>query len=400
MGIKKENVPGMKINLLFIILTASLGFTTVKAQITTRQQVAIFVPLYLDSAFDISSSYRYGKNFPKQSINGLEFFEGAQFAMDSIHLEGIDAEYHVFDTRNASNPISRIVSSNLFDSINLIIGSVSGNEYLLLADLAKRKKIPFISATYPNDGGIKSNPQVVMVNPKINTHLQATYNHLLKNYAGNKLIYLRRNNFADDRVFDVFKSLDSSASGGLLKFKPVNLPEAFSINDIQPLLDSMRQNVIICGSLDENFGRDLALATSNLGKPYQVTLIGMPTWESIKELSKPELKAIPIIYSSSFYNPGTEKWTIDFETAYRKQSFSKPSDMAYRGFEITYYFMHLLQKYGTTLNQNLTDKSIKLITDYDFRPIRWTRDATTPDYYENKRVYLLKHLNGMTTPLY
>jgi ABC-type branched-subunit amino acid transport system substrate-binding protein len=390
----------MKKSILFFLVVALIGSMNVKAQsVSERKQVAIFLPLFLDSAFDGTGNYRYGKSFPKQSINGLEFFEGAQLAMDSLHREGLDAEYHVYDIRNPETSITRIGNSPVMDSIRLIIGSVSGNDYLQLAELARRKQIPFISATYPNDGGIKGNPQVVIVNAKINTHIQTIYNHVLRSYAGNKIVYVRRNNPADDRIWDVFRSLDSSKSGGVIKFQPIILPEGFNTAALQAKMDSLRQNVILCGSLDENFGRDLANAAAGLPKSYQTTLVGMPTWESIKELGKPELRTIPIIHTTSFYNPGTDKWTQDFDAAYRRQSYSKPSDIAFKGFEITFYFVHLMYKYDNQLTNNLSDKSFKLMTDYDFRAIHWTRDTAIPDSYENKRVYLLRRLNGAVTPL-
>lgn len=390
----------MKKLLVCVALFTSAFALAARAQTGIRQHhVAVFVPLYLDSAFDESSNYRYGKTFPRQSINGLEFFEGAQFAMDSLKMEGITPVYHIYDTRSSTGNINRVGNAPAFDSIDLIIGAVSGNEYLQLAELARKKHVPFISATYPNDGGVKGNPQVVIVNAKINTHLQNIYNHVLRNYAGNKIIYLRRANSADDRVWEVFRSLDSSRTGGVIKLQPQTLPELFSTADLEARMDSLRQNVIICGSLDENFGRDIANACASLNKAYQTTLVGMPTWESIKELNRPELKLMPIVYSTSFYNPGTDKWTTDFDANYRKQSFSKPSDIAFKGFEIMYTFVHLLYKHDTLLTQHLTDKSFKLLSDYDFRAIRWTQGSPEPDYYENKRVYVLRRLNGAITLL-
>src|SRR5918911_1150193 len=51
-------------------------------------KIAIFAPLYLDSAFDASHEYRYGKNvFPKFINSGLEFYEGVQLALDSLAKE-------------------------------------------------------------------------------------------------------------------------------------------------------------------------------------------------------------------------------------------------------------------------------------------------------------------------
>src|SRR5687768_16474610 len=68
--------------------------------VKTRYKVAIFAPLYLDSAFDRSNEYKYAKNiFPKFIIPGLEFYEGAQLALDSLNLEGSELEVFIYDTR-------------------------------------------------------------------------------------------------------------------------------------------------------------------------------------------------------------------------------------------------------------------------------------------------------------
>lgn len=385
---------------LFTLLALIISIGT-KAQTDKplNYKVGLFVPLYLDSAFDELQQYRYGKGFPRQSIPGLEFYEGAEFALDSLNRENINLEMHVFDIRSAGGNISNVITSPLMDSLNLIIGQVSGNEYLQLAAIAKEKNIPFISATYPNDGGVKSNPQVVMVNAKINTHIQSIYNYVLRNWGTGNIVWFRRKNAADDRIEDVFKQLNQSPGGGVMKYKQVVLPDNFTLADISSKLDSNRQNIIIAGSLDESFAKILVNNCVGLSKSYKTQIVGMPTWEGIKDFTRSEYRPLSIVYSTTFYNAATTGWNTIFEESYRKKTFSKPSDMAFKGFEITYYFVHLLLKYDTALISNLNDKSLKLITDYDFKPIRWSKSGEIPDYYENKRIYILRRLNGQVSLL-
>src|ERR1700755_1075600 len=92
--------------LLFFALSASAQVDTVHRGIDTtqhdtlRRSVAIFAPLYLDSAFDASGSYRYDKNFPKFINPGLEFYEGVQMALDTLRTEHVSLEVHIYDTRS------------------------------------------------------------------------------------------------------------------------------------------------------------------------------------------------------------------------------------------------------------------------------------------------------------
>ncbi len=365
----------------------------------TQHQIGFFIPLYLDSAFDATETYRYGKTFPRQSISGLEFYLGAAFALDSISKEGKSLRVHVFDTRSASGNISAVAAKPVMDSLDLIIGSVSGSDYLQLAAIAQQKNIPFVSATYPNDGGIKNNPFVIVASSKLNTHLQAIYNYVLRNLGTSRIIYARRKNTNDDRIAEVFNSLNQANKGSVLKMQTIYLNDAVTPADLATKLDSARENVIIAGSVDENFGHNLAVAALANAKTFPITVVGMPTWEGIKDLQKTEFKILPIIYSNSFFNSG-EPWSNSFAEAYKRKSYSKPSDIAYKGFELTWYFSCLLQKYDTNLMQHLDENGCNLMSDYDFRPVQWNKMSTGPDYFENKRVYMIKRLNGVATRVY
>jgi hypothetical protein len=178
----------------------------------------------------------------------------------------------------------------------------------------------------------------------------------------------------------------------------VILPDAMTPQDLAVKLDSSRENVIIAGSVDENFGRNLAVAALGNSKQFAITMVGMPTWEGIKDLQKNEFKTLPIIYSNSFFNNG-ETWSRSFEEAYKRKTFSTPTDLAYKGFELTWYFSGLLNKYDTSFMQHLNENSLNILTDYDFKPIQWSKTSSRPDYYENKRVYIIKRLNGVATRL-
>ena len=65
----------------FIVLMVLIFTATAHSQrdsASARLHVAVFSPLYLDSAFDAIDSYRYGKTFPRFFNAGLEFYEGVQ----------------------------------------------------------------------------------------------------------------------------------------------------------------------------------------------------------------------------------------------------------------------------------------------------------------------------------
>ena len=90
-----------------------------------RHQLAIFTPLYLDSAFDATSgNYRYDKNFPKFINPGLEFYEGVQLALDSLQKENAPLDVQIYDTRQTRQTLAQILESPAFQGTELIIGHV------------------------------------------------------------------------------------------------------------------------------------------------------------------------------------------------------------------------------------------------------------------------------------
>ena len=98
--------------LIFFILGAPLLIVAQRDSVRAVRQIALFVPLYLDSAFDESGSYRFDNSFPKFLNPGIEFFEGAQLAMDSLKKDGVNLELTVYDTRSNQKPLARLLKGD------------------------------------------------------------------------------------------------------------------------------------------------------------------------------------------------------------------------------------------------------------------------------------------------
>jgi len=168
-----------------LVLITTFFFS--KAQDTAavpKHRIAIFTPLYLDSAFDGYNEYRYAKNvFPKFINPGLEFYEGAQLALDSLAKEGVPLEVFVYDTRSAKESLPEQLNRSELDSVELIITHCSAGEAKLLADAGLKRNIPVINANLPNDGGVTGNPFFVVLNPTLKTQCEGIYRYIQKYYA-------------------------------------------------------------------------------------------------------------------------------------------------------------------------------------------------------------------------
>jgi hypothetical protein len=367
--------------------------TLAAAADTLRNGVAIFMPLYLDSAFDATGNYRYDKNFPKFINPGLEFYEGAQMALDTLAKEQVKLNVQVYDTRNAKLSLQQQLDDTALQRVGLIIGQVSNTaELQLLAAAAAKKNIPFINVNYPNDGGITNNPSLVILNSTLRTHCEGIYRYLQRNYPTKSLVFFRKNGVQEDRLKGYFLDIEKKTASVPLRIKYVTLDENFDSAALAINLDNSQQTVCIAGSLDEAFGVRLCALLASM-KSYRTTVIGMPTWDNL-DLSKPEFSGEEIAYSTPFYiNPADTLVKIITQN-FKTRFYSRPSDMVFRGYESVYRFSRLLLLHGKDLSGSIGEKKFRVFNDFDITPIFLNRQTMTLDYFENKKVYFVKKLDG------
>lgn len=387
-----------------LILVCLFVFAKTYAQDSTSQtryKIAIFAPLYLDSAFDASQEYRYTKNtFPKFINPGLEFYEGAQLALDSLAKENVALEVFIYDTRSTKETLDQqLVRATTTNNVNLIIAHCSGNEVRTFAEAGLRQKIPVINATIPHDANVSANPYFIILNPTLKTQVEGIYKFVQKYYSNNPLIVFRKKGSTEDQIRQMIESYSKSTIGAPLRLKYVDLPDSFNVNHLKTQLDSNRHFVCIAGSLDLNFGRRLAFQLASISKSYQLTLLGMPTWDGIKEFSNPEFKGLEIVYSNPFYNPKTDKVSQNINTYFSAIMYSRPSDMVFRGYEVTWKFSKLLLLHGKDLASNLGNKNYRVFTDLDIQPVI-DKDTMVLDYFENKKLYFIKWQDGLIKAVY
>jgi len=382
-----------KLFFVFVLFTSTVAVNAQEG--VKKYRVGIFASLYLDSSFE-GSTYKFSNQMPRHILPGLDFVQGALLAVDSLANTTKNLEVTVYDLRSYDQSLTQLRSQNIFDSLDLMIGSVTGTDYRSLADLALQKNIPFVSATFPNDGGVTNNPFTFIVNSTLPVHCEAIYNFIMRNSATANLVYVRRKGQQEDRLASYFNSFNKNAGGNqLLKWKTVVLSDDFTTNVLRSNLDSTKSNVIICGSLDEVFGMKLVNAANSIRKSYDLELIGMPTWDGMKDLTKPEYKDLAIYHTSTFYNTGTVAYS-NFTKRFTELTHGRPSDVAYKGYELSWLFINLLLKYDQELIQHVNERTFRSFTEYDFKPILNNTNGR-PDYFENKRIYILKRSNNLVS---
>ena len=378
---------------LFLLTSNEINAQTTPVKTGKTFRVGIFAPLFLDSAFN-NGIIKYDRSFPKASIQGLDFIEGAQIALDSISVNQ-PVEAFIYDTKSYTKPLGSLIQSKALDNLDLVIGSVKDNDFKQLADFAFKKNIPFVSATYPNDGGITGNPFLIILNSTLKAHCEGIFNFILQNHGTEKILLIKRK--GDDRVANYFKVLNDQEGKPLLKIETLSVDSFLYSSSLKNHLDSNKKSVIIGASLDEQFVKSIANACFGIKNKYPLTLIGMPNWDGFKSLSsKDAFKDFSILYTTPYF---VQKGTFDTRlvSEYSRLFKGRPSDLVYKGFQSTYFFIHLLLNFPSDFTAHLNDKSISVFYDYNFKPVYLNKKIQLPDYFENNHLFIMKLINGVSS---
>ena len=382
---------------LFLLFFLQLSLTNVFAQTQiSKKNIGVFAPLYLDSVFK-SPAYKSNKKFPRFALPAIDFVQGAKIALDSFSIDNQLLSLKVFDTKSDSTTIEDRINNNELDDLDLIIGLVKDNDLNLLAGYAKLKKIPFISVTHPNDNGIEDNPYFIMLNPSLKTHCESIFSYLLQNHGSDNIILVRKPGLQEDKTESFFRDINKPDKKELLKIKTI-IPDS-SWTNLTDALDSTRKNCIIGASLDETFAKDLLSTLKKSPQKFELLLFGMPNWNGFSAFSKnikAEYKGLPFYYTTPYFNNKSDSLSQIIQNSYLIQYKGAPSEMAYKGFEIIYLFSRAIAEEATDISNTINSFN-KIFTSFRILPVQSKERKKVVNYYENKNLYFIKKVNGMSS---
>lgn len=388
------------LTLIFYAVQAQTDSATLFRHSGPRPKVGIFIPLHLDSVFTPSGKYRYTTNIPNYVLPGLEFYSGVRLALDSLQEADAGVEVFVIDTKDRTRTLQQAIDEEVPDA-TLLIGMVQNvTELRTLAEAAHKRSIPFISATYPNDGGISDNPSLVIVNSTLKSHTIAVYKYLQRSYADDNIVVFRKPGTQEDKMKTVLNEANQKNGGPPLKMQIVDLADDATIDEILPYLDSTRNNTIYCATLDLNFGTNLLSRLSDIKDQYTATVFGMPTWDGLR-LDKTNYKGVEVFYTTPFVTASGAhpRLVSNLANKFKARSRSRASDMVYRGYEITLRYISNMVSNNDHI-VDLSDIDGKVFSDFDIQPVKVRPQNDQPDYYENRKIYFIKKLDGIVKGVY
>lgn len=382
--------------LVFLILLFCVCGAVSNAQ-QRPARIAVFAPLYLDSVFT-GTSFKYGKNFPRFTQQGFDFMQGVRIAADSLAATGARFDLRFFDSKSYTEPVSTLIRSGKLDSMEMLIGSIKDIEFTQLAAFAKEKNIPFVSATFPNDGNVTNNPFLIIANSTWRAHCEALFAYLLQTNSTDNILLVSTKGSSEQRIVNYFDALNTTEKKPLLNIRKVTVDGDFNV--VYNALDSTKANVVIGAGLTEEFATAVATSVYPFKKKQSVTVIAMPNWDGFKELKKSSFKDLPFIYTTAYINPPANPFSTLIRDRWLKNYKGAPSDMSFKGFEAMYHFGSIFMQSPDDFMNRLNETQPRVFTTFNFKPVYFGKQKGMPDYFENKHLYFMRMVNGTAGMLY
>lgn len=371
--------------------TDSLPFMQDSLQIKVKPRATIFIPLHLDSAFP-DGKYRYGNNIPNHILSGLDFYNGVKIAADELATEGVATRIQVIDTKSP-NFLDKFFRDTAYEGMGIVISAAqSAQELKSIADILRPTRTPLISIL-PNDAGINSYPELMIVNSTLKVHSEQLYKFVQRNHSIDNIVMLTPAGVAETRLKQYFEEANKSTKSVKLKWKDVALTESFDTATLISLLDSNQLNVIIAPTLNGGQAQKVVSLLSMVAPRYRTAVFGMPTWEMVS-FTRPEYKGVDVWYGTPFVSStGNAYLTEQFSEKFKALTNSRPGDMAFRGYEITMRYVKTLVAYGPQFMNHINDYRFRLFNDFNFQPVN-LRSNEQVDYLENQKIYFIKKTDG------
>ena len=310
-----------------------------------------------------------GVNIDRKAEGFLDFYEGAILALDSMQRKGMNIELFVFDVSN-QEMINAILQLEEFRDLNLIIGPVYPELQESVASFAAKNRIPMISPLSSAGNFEQNNSWYFKVNPTKEFQLEQTATYIADEFSKKNFFLLQQsgNSSSADAQLGILCKQKLANRIDKHLFHEYNLQDD-GVNSIKPLMDENGENIFVIPTDNE---AQVSVAVTNLtalAEHFNIILMGTSSLIKLKSIQTENYHRIRLRYLSPYFVDYTKPLVRRFVSNYRETFSDEPSQFSFQGFDVSYYFMSALFKYGKDFRACLSDYPMEL-TQMDFNFVK------------------------------
>ncbi|HIA35346.1 MAG TPA: LysM peptidoglycan-binding domain-containing protein [Flavobacteriales bacterium] len=375
-------------------------------------QLVFMLPLYLNKNDSLDKKREVDeplKIYEKSKI-GLEFYEGALIAVDSMRKQGLSANIRTYDTSNDTSEVIEILKDKKLLNSDIIIGPLYRSNMIFVNEYAKEKGIHMVSPLVATNRILIGNEHISKVKPCVQTNVEEIASYIATQYCADNnmaqdvqnVIVVHNGDpgeimlselFKEKYYEEVRKNTDSSKTTFATKdLKLVNYIER-EMTAIEEVLSVADSNVLVILSRDQVFISKIIARLNSKHDDYSMAVFGLPVWKHFKNIEVAQLHNLNVHIAYPEYINYESEEVKKFVKKFVNKYDGYPSSYSFQGFDVTYFYLNMLRNYGYQFASYLPEVSLASLQTYnDYQKIGMGSG------YENKSVFILKYEDYVLVP--
>lgn len=304
----------------------------------------------------------------------LDFYAGAQVAIDSAKTIGLPIDVSIFDSQETklTSNVSKLILENQLQDFDAVIGPFYQNNVEKAADLLSLKNVPVLSPLSKDTENKFSN--VYKSIPSSENLKEAMFDFMQKKEGNMLAVVDKKRESIRQYIQNQYKEV---------RFVAWNEKGSLSVESLQSLLVKDKMNYVILETTNTGIIKltmqTMLLAMNN----YRVQLVLLEPNETLEtdEINFENLTKLKLMYPSITGEKDTYEVQI-FEKEFRKTNKIAPNLYATRGFDLTFDTLMRLSQ-GKNYQEIIDAVATEQVNN------RFEYYKTERGGYDNKGVYIL-----------
>lgn len=341
-----------------------------------RFNIALILPFYYNPSTDRE---RLTSNIM------VEYYEGVTMALKQLEMQGFKANLYVFDNRNDTNELKRILRKPEFDSMDLIMGPILESHMDIVSRFSRENGIPAFSPFTAITDPAEKNPLLYSTVPGYKLRASLLVDFIEKEHPGEKLVILRDGGSLD-KAFVPFL-LEELDKRGTVPY----MREAYRRNNRwNILLSSDSANLVYIPTYNRG------VVNPSIGGIFStkrdVTVIGESVWADFDDNDYKFWEATNVHLITYDYVDDADTAVQRFKMAFRSVNNEDPSTYAFMGFDQMTFIGEFLMAFGEHFPMFISER------EFTYMSAKY-RFIYEDGCNENSNIFILRYADNHLQPV-
>lgn len=265
-----------------------------------------------------------------------DFYLGSMMALDSLKKMGLSVDMKVFDTQNNKTILSSLLASGNLGNADVMIGPLFFGNVQFVAGILRGKQVSIVSPLSQKDHSQVPNNKLIQSVASEEKMVANVLEHIKRTYKDENILIvtdtLATSMVKVNEMLKELQPLDSLHKITVLKPKKGYIKRELFMEKVL----EKRNNFVVLLSSDAIVITDVVQNLGSMSDKIKITLFGFNKGSNFKNVNNNDLARINFHYTTSNYVDYEDELVKSFVKTYRKKNYSKPSEYAFRGFDVTY----------------------------------------------------------------